>query len=135
MLSFGLLPLVGLTTVAFDTSVPKVAVLTGAMLNGQTDMAIDNVIGSNIFNVLFILGLSALISPLIVNVHLISAVLIGLVVPRMIKGWPACLIFFMRLHAPTKAFPLGIGSFLLAAIQGRSRCLCLCSSLLRYRPT
>jgi cation:H+ antiporter len=47
------------------------AVSTGAVLNGQTDIAIGNVVGSNIFNVLFILGLSALITPLVVNFQLI----------------------------------------------------------------
>ena len=43
----------------------------GAVLDGKTDIAIGNVVGSNIFNVLFILGLSALITPLVVNVQLI----------------------------------------------------------------
>ncbi len=71
-LSFGISPLVvGLTIVAFGTSAPEVAVSVGAVLNGQTDIAIGNVVGSNIFNVLFILGVSALITPLVVNVQLI----------------------------------------------------------------
>jgi cation:H+ antiporter len=71
-LSFGISPLVvGLTVVAFGTSAPEMAVSTGAVLNGQVDLALGNVIGSNIFNVLFILGLSALITPLVVNVQLI----------------------------------------------------------------
>jgi cation:H+ antiporter len=43
----------------------------GAVLNGQTDIALGNVVGSNIFNVLFILGVSALITPLVVNVQVI----------------------------------------------------------------
>ena len=56
-LSFGISPLVvGLTIVAFGTSAPEVAVSVGAVLDGQTDIAIGNVVGSNIFNVLFILG-------------------------------------------------------------------------------
>ena len=71
-LSFGISPLVvGLTIVAFGTSAPEVAVSLGAVLNGQTDIALGNVVGSNIFNVLFILGLSALITPLVVNIQLI----------------------------------------------------------------
>ncbi len=71
-LSLGISPLVvGLTVVAFGTSAPEMAVATGAVLNGQVDLALGNVIGSNIFNVLFILGLSALITPLVVNVQLI----------------------------------------------------------------
>ena len=71
-LSFGLSPLVvGLTVVAFGTSAPEVAVSVGAALSGQTDLAVGNVVGSNIFNVLFILGLSALITPLVVDRQLI----------------------------------------------------------------
>lgn len=71
-LSFGLSPLVvGLTIVAFGTSAPEMAVSAGAVLGGKTDLAIGNVVGSNIFNVLFILGLSALITPLVVNLQLI----------------------------------------------------------------
>jgi cation:H+ antiporter len=71
-LSFGISPLVvGLTIVAFGTSAPELAVSVGAVLDGKTDIAVGNVVGSNIFNVLFILGLSALIIPLVVNVQLI----------------------------------------------------------------
>jgi cation:H+ antiporter len=71
-LSLGISPLVvGLTVVAFGTSAPEMAVSVGAVLKGQTDIAVGNVVGSNIFNVLFILGLSALIVPLVVNVQLI----------------------------------------------------------------
>jgi cation:H+ antiporter len=57
--------------VAFGTSAPEMAVSVGAVLDGQTDIALGNVVGSNIFNVLFILGVSALITPLVVNVQLI----------------------------------------------------------------
>jgi cation:H+ antiporter len=71
-MSFGISPLVvGLTIVAFGTSAPEMAVSVGAVMGGQTDIAIGNVVGSNIFNVLFVLGLSALITPLVVNVQLI----------------------------------------------------------------
>jgi cation:H+ antiporter len=71
-LSFGISPLVvGLTVVSFGTSAPEVAVSVGAVLGGTTDIALGNVVGSNVFNVLFILGLSALITPLVVNVQLI----------------------------------------------------------------
>lgn len=71
-LSFGISPLVvGLTIVAFGTSAPELAVSVGAVLDGQTDIALGNVVGSNVFNVLFILGLSALIMPLVVHIQLI----------------------------------------------------------------
>ena len=69
---FGISPLVvGLTVVAFGTSSPELAVSVGAALSGQADIALGNVIGSNIFNVLFILGVSALIGALVVAQQLI----------------------------------------------------------------
>jgi len=71
-LSFGISPLVvGLTVVAFGTSAPEMAVSVGAVMSGRTDIAVGNVVGSNVFNILFILGISALIVPLVVNVQLI----------------------------------------------------------------
>ena len=71
-LSFGISPLVvGLTIVAFGTSAPEMAVSVNAALDGKGDLAIGNVVGSNIFNVLFILGISALITPLVVHKQLI----------------------------------------------------------------
>jgi cation:H+ antiporter len=71
-LSFGISPLVvGLTIVAFGTSSPEIAVSVGAALDGRTEIAVGNVVGSNIFNVLFILGLSALIVPLVVHSQII----------------------------------------------------------------
>ena len=70
--ALGISPLiVGLTVVAFGTSSPELAVSAGAALNGQADIAVGNVVGSNIFNVLFILGLSALIAPLAVAQQLV----------------------------------------------------------------
>jgi cation:H+ antiporter len=71
-LSFGISPLVvGLTIVAFGTSAPEVAVSVGSSLEGLPQLAVGNVVGSNIFNVLFILGLSALILPLSVDLQII----------------------------------------------------------------
>jgi cation:H+ antiporter len=68
----GISPLViGLTVVAFGTSAPELAVSIKASLDGQPDIAVGNVVGSNIFNVLFILGISALISPLVVSSQLV----------------------------------------------------------------
>jgi len=78
--SFGISPLViGLTVVAFGTSAPEMAVSVKAALAGQADIALGNVVGSNIFNVLFILGGAALITPL-----LVQAQLVRLDVPLMI---------------------------------------------------
>lgn len=70
--SFGISPLVvGLTVVAFGTSSPELAVSVMSAFKGQADLALGNVVGSNIFNVLFILGISAVIVPLIVAQQLV----------------------------------------------------------------
>jgi cation:H+ antiporter len=55
---------VGLTIVAIGTSLPELVTCVLAALRGNTDLAVGNVIGSNIFNLLWVLGLSALIRPL-----------------------------------------------------------------------
>jgi cation:H+ antiporter len=62
---------VGLTVVAFGTSSPELAVSVMSAFKGQADLALGNVVGSNIFNVLFILGLSAVIVPLVVAQQLV----------------------------------------------------------------
>ncbi|TVQ89500.1 MAG: sodium:calcium antiporter [Chromatiaceae bacterium] len=86
---FGIPPLiVGLTVVAFGTSAPEFAVSLGAAWSGAADLAIGNVVGSNIFNVLLILGLSALIRPLAV-----ASQLIRVDVPLMIAASLLVLLF------------------------------------------
>lgn len=57
---------IGLTVVAFGTSTPELTVNLYAALTGSTDLAIGNIVGSNIANILLILGVSALIAPLVV---------------------------------------------------------------------
>lgn len=85
----GISPLViGLTIVAFGTSAPELAVSVGAAWSGKADLALGNVVGSNIFNVLFILGLSAMIAPLVVAQQLVR-----LDVPLMIVA--SVVVFLM----------------------------------------
>ncbi len=72
---------VGLTVVAFSTSAPELAVSLQAALAGQADMAVGNVVGSNISNILLILGSSALVAPLIV-----ARQIIRIDVPMMIAA-------------------------------------------------
>ncbi len=70
--ALGISPLViGLTVVSFGTSSPELAVSLQAALKGQSDLSLGNVVGSNIFNVLLILGVCALIIPLFVQLQLI----------------------------------------------------------------
>ena len=69
---FGISPLViGLTVVAFGTSAPELLVSVQSALEGNPGIAVGNVMGSNIFNVCAILGISAMIYPLRVNPRLI----------------------------------------------------------------
>ena len=56
--------IIGLTVVAFGTSMPEASVSITAALKGQNGLAVSNVLGSNIFNLLIVLGCSAVISPL-----------------------------------------------------------------------
>jgi len=79
---FGISPLVvGLTVVAFGTSTPELAVSVLSAHSGQAGIALGNVVGSNICNVLLILGLSALVAPLVVSrqvVRLEVPIMIGI---------------------------------------------------------
>lgn len=93
---------VGLTVVAFGTSAPELAVSVRAAHAGQVELAIANVVGSNIFNTLFILGVAALISPLVVSRQLIrqdvpvmiivSAVAVAMVLDGKLERLEAALL-------------------------------------------
>ena len=86
----GISPLVvGLTVVALGTSSPELAVSVMSAFKGEADLAIGNVVGSNLFNVLFILGISALIVPLIVAQQLVRfdvPVMIGVSFLTLVLG-------------------------------------------------
>ncbi len=70
--SVGISPLVvGLTVVALGTSSPELAVTVGSAFAGEADMALGNVVGSNIFNILVVIGLSAVAAPLVVSSRLV----------------------------------------------------------------
>ena len=55
---------IGLTIVALGTSLPELVTSVTAAIKGKTDIAVGNIVGSNIFNILFVLGTSALIIPI-----------------------------------------------------------------------
>ena len=59
--------IIGLTIVAFGTSAPELAVSTTASLAGSNEIAVGNVIGSNIFNIMMVLAVSAAVKPIPVN--------------------------------------------------------------------
>ena len=82
--------LIGLTIVAVGTSLPELVTSIVAARKGETSLAIGNVIGSNIFNILFILGASALIDP--IGVNYASAFDIGILVAVTILVYLSLLI-------------------------------------------
>lgn len=86
--------LVGLTVVAFGTSLPEAAVSITAAIDGSNEIAIGNVIGSNIFNTLMVLGFSALITPVMVKKDMFK------------RDFPFCIIITALLLAML-AFPVG----------------------------
>lgn len=59
--------IIGLTVVAFGTSAPELAVSISAAVHGSNDIAVGNVVGSNLFNLLVVLGFSAIMKPIVVD--------------------------------------------------------------------
>lgn len=81
--------IIGLTVVAFATSAPELAVSLNAAYYGHADVAFGNVVGSNIFNILFVLGLSALVAPLIVNRQLLHRDVPVMIALSLLTYWIA----------------------------------------------
>jgi cation:H+ antiporter len=94
---------IGLTIVAYGTSTPELVVSTMAAMEGKPDIAIGNIVGSNICNILLILGLAAFISPIINNPKLakrdgsimiaVSVLLIGMMWDGMISRLEGGILF------------------------------------------
>lgn len=81
--------IIGLTIVAYGTSAPEMAVSILSSFAGQSDIAIGNALGSNICNILLILGVSSLVSPLIVSRQVIRSdvpIMIGVTVLLLLFG-------------------------------------------------
>ena len=86
----GVPPLVvGLTVVAFGTSAPELAVSVGGSLTGNSGVAVGNIVGSNVMNVLLILGLSAVVAPLVVRQQLVRVDVPLLVGVSLLSWWMA----------------------------------------------
>jgi cation:H+ antiporter len=90
-IALGIAPLiVGLTIVAFGTSSPELAVGVRSALTGEADIALGNTVGSSIFNILVILGLSAVITPLVVAQQLVRfdvPLMVGCSILVYALGW------------------------------------------------
>jgi cation:H+ antiporter len=122
----GIPPLiVGLTIVAMGTSAPEVAVSFQSALRDESDLALGNVVGSNIANVLLILGLSAVVAPLIV-----SSQLVRVDVPVMIGA--SALVLLLALDG---RLGRSEGVALLALMGGYTAFLCVMAFRGREAPT
>jgi len=99
--------LIGLTVVAMATSAPELVVSLGAALDGKASIAIGNVVGSNIANILLILGVAAIIAPLPCTRELIyrdgammgvgAFLLTGLVLLGLVERWHGVVMLFALL--------------------------------------
>ena len=69
--------LIGLTIVAFGTSLPELCTSVSAAMKGKSDIAIGNIVGSNIFNILFVVGTTALITPVTFQANFVIDTLIA----------------------------------------------------------
>lgn len=99
--ALGVTPVViGLTVVALGTSMPELAVSLKAAFAGNADIAVSNVVGSNIFNILFILGLSSIISPLVIHSQMILRevpIMIGISLLFALFAWSGHIHFIEAL--------------------------------------
>lgn len=130
--------LIGLTVVAVGTSMPEFFVSVTSALQGTTDLAVANVVGSNIFNVLLIAGVSAAVSPMVISrstvrrdipvAILASFVLLGFGIYGGIPRWAGVLflallvvytLFAIRTATPDENSETVMKSYTLTGAIGR----------------
>lgn len=92
--------IIGMTVVSFATSAPELLVSLQAAINGSPDLALGNVIGSNIANIALVLGITAIISPLLVDKNFYK------------MNWPTMMVFSLLLYFFLK------NDYLLSRIEG-----------------
>lgn len=110
-LKFGMTPgLIGLTVVAFGTSAPELLVSVNAALKGSSDLALGNVIGSNISNISLILGVSAIVYPIAVQPSVLKLDYLVMVVSSL-------LFFFVSLNGEISNLEGGVFFLLLIGVN------------------
>ena len=92
--------LIGLTIVAFGTSLPELVTSATAAKKGNADIAIGNIVGSNIFNILFVVGTTALITPV--------AFKMGFLIDSAVALAAGCILWFGVMKEQKLKRPLGI---------------------------
>lgn len=103
--------IIGLTVVAFGTSMPEASVSVTSALQGANELAVSNVIGSNIFNLMIVLGCSALMRPLVAREQVVK------------KEFPFSIIItavlaFFCVGASVQGFLSGEGEFIISRVEG-----------------
>ena len=98
--------IIGLTVVAMGTSMPELVVSASSALKGNSDIAIGNVVGSNLLNVLIILGLSAIIVPLCVDKSMFK------------RDIPVLLLTAVTVPAIAIAYKLTVGKYMIGRVGG-----------------
>ena len=88
---------IGITVIAFGTSVPEIVTSIVAVTKGKISIAIGNIVGSNIFNILFVLGIAATISPIILETNVINDMIICL-------GISVLFLFFSKIKKNINMF-------------------------------
>ena len=106
--------LIGLTIVAFGTSLPELVTSLSAAKKGEADLAIGNIVGSNIFNILFVLGTSALISPIVFDTNWIT----GFMLDNIRAIVPMAVLFMGILFTKDKKLRRGGGITMLVLYAG-----------------
>ena len=114
--------LVGLTIVAFGTSAPELAVSLTAALQGANEIAVGNVVGSNIFNMLMVAGLSAVVCPLVMDRTLLRRdwpISVGAAILLLVYILPDLTISRIEGVILLAAFAVVLGTQIRAALKNR----------------
>ncbi|MFQ5650668.1 MAG: calcium/sodium antiporter [bacterium] len=109
--------IIGLTVVALGTSMPEFLVSLVAALRGNTDVALGNIIGSNVSNIGLILGLSALARPIAVQLHLLR-IEVPLMIAISIYFWVICATGLELSRLDGLSLALGFIGYLVVVIAG-----------------
>jgi cation:H+ antiporter len=110
-LAFGIPPIIiGLTVVSLSTSAPEIVISAGAALGGAPDLAVGNVVGSNIANILLILGISAILLPVRIDQRLVRKEVPLLIVVSLVFWGMAFGGLFTRLEGAILL--LGFGGYM-----------------------
>ena len=79
--------IISVTILAVGTSLPELVTSISAARKGETDLAIGNIIGSNIFNILFVIGISATVNPLVSGEQIVVDLIVMMSITLLLFGF------------------------------------------------